>query len=343
MKHIQVIDSAENCSYSIYAVSDRDFAVLFPNPGQDIEFVDDLTVRLGVRAAGDLVINATSKYVDKKNVVGIHGTIFIGLCDRRRYYPNKQEHDLDIPDLSRIFENNVKKKTPRNRRRRNWHVDEGSALEGQVLVDAQGSQVPGPIVMAKMWRPGRDQDYMLSVCSQIESNGDLGDPKWLRDVRPQLCPECNWPSHLWYPRPVDVVLKRLPKGTDDGVNCVGPTVMRKAFYEYLEPCNKTCAIGKVSLRQGKELHDTDYISIYDIAENMIEMRGQIEFRGECILCHVPAPWPKGNFFVWRSELASRDFVYDGLYLLISRHLNDLIPWGKFPDMGKYRVYIRDDE
>ena len=38
MKNIQVIDGANNCSYDIFAVTDDEFKILFPDPGQDIEF-----------------------------------------------------------------------------------------------------------------------------------------------------------------------------------------------------------------------------------------------------------------------------------------------------------------
>jgi hypothetical protein len=34
-KHIQVIDPALNCTYDIFAASEEDFALLFPDDGQD--------------------------------------------------------------------------------------------------------------------------------------------------------------------------------------------------------------------------------------------------------------------------------------------------------------------
>ncbi|HEX8875365.1 MAG TPA: hypothetical protein VF777_01355 [Phycisphaerales bacterium] len=55
MKHIQVIDSAENCSFSICLVSDRDFRTIFPRKGQDIEFIEDLSKRIGKKLAGQII------------------------------------------------------------------------------------------------------------------------------------------------------------------------------------------------------------------------------------------------------------------------------------------------
>ncbi len=101
MKNIQVIDSALNCSFSIYAVADEDFAAIFPQEGQDAEFIEDLVARVGPRRAGQLVLEATSRNqrVDKRKVCGIHGTLFFGLPERKRWYPNKRETDLDDAEI----------------------------------------------------------------------------------------------------------------------------------------------------------------------------------------------------------------------------------------------------
>jgi hypothetical protein len=99
VKNIQVIDSAMNCSFSIYAAADEDFAAIFCQEGQDVEFVEDLVARVGPRRAGQLVLKATdrSQRVDKRKVCGIHGTLFFGFPARKKWYPNKREADLDEP------------------------------------------------------------------------------------------------------------------------------------------------------------------------------------------------------------------------------------------------------
>lgn len=42
MKNIQVIDGAMNCAYDIFAATDEEFKLIFPNEGQDIQFAEDI-------------------------------------------------------------------------------------------------------------------------------------------------------------------------------------------------------------------------------------------------------------------------------------------------------------
>lgn len=93
MKNIQVIDSAENCAYDIYRISDDSFLKIFPD-GQDIEFSEDLFERLGSEEATKILKTAWENKVDKQKVSGIHGTLFYGLQSKKAYYPSKRESDL---------------------------------------------------------------------------------------------------------------------------------------------------------------------------------------------------------------------------------------------------------
>jgi len=95
VKNIQVIDGAENCSFSICVVGDEDFAEIFPGPGQDIEFIEDLIERVGEKRASELVRNGTTQRIHKRDAMGIHGTLFFGLAKRKKYFPDKREDDID--------------------------------------------------------------------------------------------------------------------------------------------------------------------------------------------------------------------------------------------------------
>jgi len=44
-RNVQVIDTALNCTYDVYSVSENDFMLLFPN-GQDVEFAEDFFAHL---------------------------------------------------------------------------------------------------------------------------------------------------------------------------------------------------------------------------------------------------------------------------------------------------------
>ena len=52
MKNIQIIDGADNCSYSIFEFSDEEFSAIFL-VGQDISFIEDVVARLGEENISD--------------------------------------------------------------------------------------------------------------------------------------------------------------------------------------------------------------------------------------------------------------------------------------------------
>lgn len=97
MKNIQVIDGAENCSYSICLVSDKDFKVIFPVRGQDVEFAEDLARRLGRKQAAKVILRSTTRRIQKNTAIGIHGTLFFQMANRRKYFPNKRDTDIAMP------------------------------------------------------------------------------------------------------------------------------------------------------------------------------------------------------------------------------------------------------
>ena len=93
MKNIQVIDGALNCTYSIFAVEDAEYEMLFPN-GTDIEFDDELFNRLGEEEAKKILREVWTRPVDKKSVTGIHGTLFYGMEYKKKYYPTKRDSEM---------------------------------------------------------------------------------------------------------------------------------------------------------------------------------------------------------------------------------------------------------
>jgi len=94
MKNIQVIDGANNCSYDIFAVTDEEFKILFPDPGQDIEFIEDAIARVGEDKLGAIMRSVWPRRIKKPDVNGIHGTIFYQLFWKKRFYPNKRDDDI---------------------------------------------------------------------------------------------------------------------------------------------------------------------------------------------------------------------------------------------------------
>ena len=98
MKNIQVIDGAMNSEYAIFRVSDELFHLIFPEAGQDIEFIEDAVRRMGKKQAQILNTEICQETrVPKTKVRGIHGTLFYQLKkEKKMFYPNKRESDLEV-------------------------------------------------------------------------------------------------------------------------------------------------------------------------------------------------------------------------------------------------------
>ena len=91
MKNIQVIDGAVNAAYTIFAVTEDEFCLIFPGDGQDIEVIEDMVARLGDDRVGKIMAPVWDREIPKPEVCGIHGTLFYGLAEKRKYYESKRE------------------------------------------------------------------------------------------------------------------------------------------------------------------------------------------------------------------------------------------------------------
>ncbi len=89
MKNIQIIDGADNCSFSIFQANEVEFALVFPVAGQDIEFAEDLG-----QPALDALSAVWERPIRKQDARGIHGTLFYGFESKRAHFPaSKKEKD----------------------------------------------------------------------------------------------------------------------------------------------------------------------------------------------------------------------------------------------------------
>jgi hypothetical protein len=95
MKNIQIIDRADNATFSIFQATDAEFEALFPD-GQDIEFHEDFVRRVGKAAANEILQPMWGRPILKRDANGLHGTLFYGWSDRIEYFPaSKREVDTD--------------------------------------------------------------------------------------------------------------------------------------------------------------------------------------------------------------------------------------------------------
>jgi hypothetical protein len=94
MKNVQVIDGANNCTYSIFSFTEEEFRIVFPEQDQDIEFIEDVIKRVGNKKLGELLKPVWKRMVSKKDVHGIHGTLFYELEFKKKYYPTKKDSEM---------------------------------------------------------------------------------------------------------------------------------------------------------------------------------------------------------------------------------------------------------
>ena len=102
LKNIQVVDGAENATYSIFQATEEEFTLIFPGAGQDLEVIEDLFRRAGVEAATAALASIWARPVRKRDAQGIHGTLFYGYeADRMHLPSSKSEIDRDPRQLDR--------------------------------------------------------------------------------------------------------------------------------------------------------------------------------------------------------------------------------------------------
>ena len=75
-------------------------APLFPEEGQDIEFIEDVAEHLSPEQQERAFSGAWTRPVRKPDAQGIHGTLFYQLDYKKEYYPSKRESDVAGPPHS---------------------------------------------------------------------------------------------------------------------------------------------------------------------------------------------------------------------------------------------------
>jgi hypothetical protein len=96
-----VVDGAMNCVYDIFAATESEFNLIFPD-GTDIAFIDEVYAH-GDTAALDVAFNAIWKRrIRKVDAMGIHGTIFYELANKKPYYPTRRDEDAINPNGSSL-------------------------------------------------------------------------------------------------------------------------------------------------------------------------------------------------------------------------------------------------
>lgn len=101
MKNIQVIDGANNCVYDVFAATDEEFALIFPD-GQDIAFIDEVRERSSKEALSEALSRIWERRLRKCDAMGIHGILFYELEGKKKYYPTRRDEEAVNPNGSRL-------------------------------------------------------------------------------------------------------------------------------------------------------------------------------------------------------------------------------------------------
>lgn len=105
MKNIQVIDGAENCVYDIFAATEEEFGLIFPE-GQDVAFIDEVRARGPEGALDEALARIWKRRVSKRDAMGIHGLLFFELERKKVYYPTRRDEEAVNPDGTRLRQTN---------------------------------------------------------------------------------------------------------------------------------------------------------------------------------------------------------------------------------------------
>ncbi len=95
MRNIQIIDGADNATFSVFQATDEEFAAIFPID-QDMELAEDFHARVGDERAQAVLTPIWERPILKREAQGIHGTLFYGWERNRGHLPaSKREVDWD--------------------------------------------------------------------------------------------------------------------------------------------------------------------------------------------------------------------------------------------------------
>ena len=101
MKNIQVIDGADNSVYDIFAATEDEFALIFPE-GQDIAFIEEVMARGPEHTLSEAFTRIWERRVPKCEAMGIHGIVFYELDHKKQYYPTRRDEEAINPKGTRL-------------------------------------------------------------------------------------------------------------------------------------------------------------------------------------------------------------------------------------------------
>jgi hypothetical protein len=95
MKNIQVIDGALNCTFSLFQATEEEFLLIFPEPGQEIQYAEDIGELPNQDEIAIVLSRIWERPIRKRDANGIHGTLFFQLERYKLVFREKREDAVD--------------------------------------------------------------------------------------------------------------------------------------------------------------------------------------------------------------------------------------------------------
>jgi len=99
LRNIQIVDGADNATFSIFQATDEEFREIFPDLGQDMEISEDFVKRVGETRAAQILQTIWERPILKRNANGIDGTLYYNSEHKRHYLPSSKR-EVDFDDLA---------------------------------------------------------------------------------------------------------------------------------------------------------------------------------------------------------------------------------------------------
>jgi hypothetical protein len=97
MKNIQIIDGADNSVFDIFAATEEEFLLIFPE-GQDVAFIEEVMIRSLGSELDEAFKRIWTRRIPKRDAMGIHGILFYELDHKKQYYPTRRDEEAINPD-----------------------------------------------------------------------------------------------------------------------------------------------------------------------------------------------------------------------------------------------------